>query len=147
MSNPQIPNTPASPTSTSVRRHHTISSSSRTARANSRDIISEESQQAQQPQPWNEDEVVGEDWIGGVGAVGEKASLHRQASLPARHHRGRFCPTIMPYGENLSPHVGLHSTRQGNTTPKTVNSLAAIAGHEGDEDWDITSFKPEEEVS
>ncbi|TFK76243.1 YTH-domain-containing protein [Pluteus cervinus] len=129
MSNPPIPNTPASPVGTSVRRHHTISASSRTARSNAREAISEESQEQQPQQPqWNEDEVVDQDWVGGVGAVGEKTSLHRQASLPTRYHRG------------------VHSSKTGSSTPKTVNSLAAIAGHEGEEEvWDIGAFKPEDE--
>lgn len=41
------------------------------------------------------------------------------------------------------------SAKAGNTTPKTVNSLAAIAGHEGDEEpWNITGgYSVEDEVS
>ena len=80
-----LPPVPPSPPSGGVRRHHTISSSSRTARANSRDAISEETQEQQL---WHDDEVVDQDWMGGVGAVGEKSSLHRQSSLPTRYHRG-----------------------------------------------------------
>lgn len=30
------------------------------------------------------------DWRGGIGAVGEKSSLHRQASLPTKYHRGEM---------------------------------------------------------
>ncbi|KAF7363934.1 YTH domain-containing protein [Mycena sanguinolenta] len=129
MSQPtQLPAVPGSPTGTGVRRHHTISASSRTARAGA--SISEET-----AQDWNEDEVVGEDWVGGVGAVGEKSSLHRQSSLPTRYHRA-----FQPQGSGLA--------RSGSLTPKTKNSLTAIAGHEGDEDdWegDIDAYAAEEE--
>lgn len=84
-SQPPIPPVPASPPpSGGVRRHHTISASSRTARAGAREEISEEGQE------WNDDEVVDQDWVGGVGAVGEKTSLHRQSSLPTRYHRGAY---------------------------------------------------------
>ncbi|KAJ7137830.1 YT521-B-like domain-containing protein [Mycena epipterygia] len=126
----QLPTVPGSPPNSSgVRRHHTISASSRTARAG---VISEETAQEQ---PWNEDEVVGEDWVGGVGAVGEKTSLHRQSSLPTRYHRA-----FQPQASGLS--------RSGSLTPNTKNSLTAIAGHEGDEDdWegDIDAYAAEEE--
>ena len=45
--------------------------------------------EAQQQQVWNDDEVVDNDWVGGLGAVGDKNSgLHRQASLPTRYNRG-----------------------------------------------------------
>jgi hypothetical protein len=86
---PPPPVPPSPPNSGGVRRHHTISASSRTARASAKDAISEESQEQVS---WNEDEVVDEDWVGGVGAVGEKTSLHRQSSLPTRYHRGKPCP-------------------------------------------------------
>jgi len=79
---------PADSPTTGVRRHHTISAHSRSARATAKDVISEETQEQQQQAIWNDDEVVSENWVGGVGAVGEKASLHRQASLPTRYHRG-----------------------------------------------------------
>ncbi|KAJ7264966.1 YT521-B-like domain-containing protein [Mycena haematopus] len=129
MSQPtQLPAVPGSPTGTGVRRHHTISASSRTARAGA--SISEET-----AQDWNEDEVVGEDWVGGVGAVGEKSSLHRQSSLPTRYHRA-----FQPQASGLS--------RSGSLTPNTKNSLTAIAGHEGDEDdWegDIDAYAAQEE--
>ncbi|KAJ6531602.1 YT521-B-like domain-containing protein [Mycena vulgaris] len=128
MSQPSpLPPTPAV-SSGGVRRHHTISASSRTARAGA---ISEESAVEQ---AWNEDEVVGEDWVGGVGAVGEKTSLHRQSSLPTRYHRA-----FQPQASGLS--------RSGSLTPNTKNSLTAIAGHEGDEDdWegDIDAYAAEE---
>jgi hypothetical protein len=67
---------------------------------------------------------VDHDWVGGVGAVGEKTSLHRQASLPTRYHRG------------------FQTSASANLTPKTaINSLAAIAGHEGDEEpWNIADY-------
>ncbi|THV07789.1 YTH-domain-containing protein [Dendrothele bispora CBS 962.96] len=116
MSNQPIPNSPASPTS-GVRRHHTITAASRTARNTARDAISEESHTQEN---WNEDEVVGDDWVGGVGAVGEKSGLHRQSSLPTKYHRA--------FGSG---------TKSGTMTPKTMNSLTAIAGHEGDEEeWE-----------
>lgn len=83
VSPPPVPN---SPPSGGVRRHHTISASSRTARAGARIPESDEAQQ----QVWNDDEVVDQDWVGGVGAVGEKSSgLHRQSSLPTRYNRGQ----------------------------------------------------------
>ncbi|KAF9014038.1 YT521-B-like domain-containing protein [Cyathus striatus] len=124
MSNPPIPipvpsMPPSPPSSNSVRRHHTITAASRTARA-AKDIISEES--AEQALS-NDDEFVGQDWVGTVGPVGEKSSLHRQSSLPTKYHRG------------------FHNTasKSGTATPK-INSLAAIAGHEGDEEpWNIPS--------
>ena len=79
------PPVPSSPPAGTVRRHHTISASSRAAHAGSR-LLSEETQQA-----WNDDEVVDQEWVGGVGAVGEKSSsLHRQSSLPTRYNRGQF---------------------------------------------------------
>lgn len=83
---PPPPPVPASPpNSGGVRRHHTISASSRGTRGAVRDSISEE---VQDQGPWNDDDVVDQDWVGGVGAVGEKTSLHRQSSLPTRYHRG-----------------------------------------------------------
>jgi len=86
-SNPPIPPIPSSATNigAAVRRHHTISASSRSSRAAARESISEEV--ADQPFS-NEDEPVDDDWVGGVGAVGEKTSLHRQSSLPTKYHRG-----------------------------------------------------------
>ena len=85
-----------SPTTGGVRRHHTISAHSRSARASTRDVISEETFAPEQPQQnmWNDDEVVDEDWVGGVGAVGEKTSLHRQASLPTRYNRRKSFSSI-----------------------------------------------------
>lgn len=76
------PPVPDSTLGGSVRRHHTIAASSRAAHAGSR-LLAEEQQGV------NEDEVVDQDWSGGVGAVGEKSSsLHRQSSLPTRYTRG-----------------------------------------------------------
>ncbi|KAJ8462894.1 hypothetical protein ONZ45_g17774 [Pleurotus djamor] len=114
---PPVPSSP--PSSGGVRRHHTISASSRSARQGAREIISEESAE----QHWTEDEVVDQDWVvqGALGAVGEKTSLHRQSSLPARYPR-----TFQN-----------RASRTGTSTPKPMNSLTAIAGHEGDEeDWE-----------
>ena len=72
--------------STSVRRHHTITAASRTARTANRAPISEESQEQQ---TLNDEEVVDQEWVRSVGAVGEKGgSLHRQNSLPARYNKG-----------------------------------------------------------
>lgn len=63
--------------SASVRRHHTISAARRPPRAHPR--VGQMSETAAE----NEDEVVGSDWVGGVGAVGEGKGLHRQSSLPS----------------------------------------------------------------
>ena len=139
-SNPPIPPIPQSPVSIggSVRRHHTISAASRSARAAARESISEEV--ADQPFS-NEDEPVDEDWVGGVGAVGEKTSLHRQSSLPTKYHRG-MSSVHSPCGPCLTILFALaFGSRAGNKTPKTVNSLAAITGHEGDEEpWNIGNY-------
>lgn len=98
------PPIPVSPPSTGVRRHHTISAASRTARAGARATISEESQDQQL---WNDDEPVDEDWVGGVGAVGEKTSLHRQSSLPTNSKRGLPSHSI-PF--SLSPSLSFPRT-------------------------------------
>lgn len=112
-----------------VRRHHTITAASRSARSG----VTEEQDPASQQQHWNNDEVVDQDWVGGVGAVGEKSGLHRQASLPTRYHR-----SFQAQGNS-----------SGTITPKkTLNSLSAIAGHEGDEeDWerDISSYREDDQ--
>jgi hypothetical protein len=74
------------PQSSTVRRHHTITAASRSARAAARAPISEESQEQQ---AWDDEEVADPERVRSVGAVGEKGgSLHRQASLPARYNRG-----------------------------------------------------------
>lgn len=83
---PISPPPSASPPSTGVRRHHTISSSSRAARADARSS----NPLQQEETPWLDDEPVDEDWVGGVGAVGEKSSLHRQSSLPTKSKRGLY---------------------------------------------------------
>lgn len=90
MSQPQEPSEqlierPPSPPNTGVRRHHTISTASRSIRG-PRHNLSEEDDGQQLD--YNDDEFVDQDWVGGVGAVGEKSNLHRQASLPTRYHRG-----------------------------------------------------------
>ncbi|KAI0672855.1 YTH-domain-containing protein [Trametes maxima] len=115
-----------------VRRHHTISASSRTARPNSK-IALDNVDDPQAEQLWNDDELVDQDWVGGIGAVGEKSSLHRQASLPTRYHRA--------FGGQAGRQPGSH-------TPRTLNSLSAIAGHEGDEEeWerDMRGLRNEDE--
>lgn len=88
MSNlPGNPVTPPDADSTlggSVRRHHTIAAASRAAHSGSRLL-------AEEQQTFHEDEVVDQEWVGGVGAVGEKSSsLHRQSSLPTRYSRGMY---------------------------------------------------------
>ena len=93
------PPVPVSPPSTGVRRHHTITAASRTARTGTRATISEESQDQQL---WNDDEPVDEDWVGGVGAVGEKTSLHRQSSLPTNSKRGLPMFLFRPLSTHLS---------------------------------------------
>ncbi|KAI0273443.1 YT521-B-like domain-containing protein [Gloeopeniophorella convolvens] len=118
--------------STTVRRHHTITATSRSARAAARAPISEESHEQQ---TWGDDEVVDQEWVRSVGAVGEKGgSLHRQSSLPTRYNRA--------YG---------HTSRgSGNITPRTLNSLTAIAGHEGDEEeWEteMRGLRPDDEAT
>ncbi|KAL4248874.1 hypothetical protein ABKN59_004014 [Abortiporus biennis] len=115
------PPVPASSANSGVRRHHTISASSRGARPTSKIAVSELEDPTQNEQIWNDDELVDQDWVGGIGAVGEKSSLHRQASLPTRYHRA----------------FGGQARQPGNHTPRTLNSLSAIAGHEGDEEeWE-----------
>ncbi|KAF7986524.1 hypothetical protein HWV62_26228 [Athelia sp. TMB] len=124
ISPPPVPASP--PSQTGVRRHHTITASSRRVSGRSTAAV-EEDQEA-----WNNDEVVDQDWVGGVGVVGEKSSLNRQRSLPTRYHRA------------------FQSQPSGATTPRTLNSLSAIAGHEGDEDdWEkeISGIQNEEEVA
>ncbi|KAG8908517.1 hypothetical protein FRB99_005877 [Tulasnella sp. 403] len=95
----------------SVRRHHTISSSHRPPRSHHRIPISEVE---------NEDEVVGSDWVGGVGVVGEGKGLHRQSSLPSK------------YSNRGSRH---HGAASGTITPSrnVVNSLSAITAEHGAE--------------
>lgn len=134
-----------SPTTGAVRRHHTISTHGRPQRASAKDIISEETQEQQQA-IWNDDEVVGDDWVGGVGAVGEKTSLHRQASLPTRYHRGSFYPHCF-----LQHLISLSSLALQNQAAKssnqTVNTLSAIVSNDVDEEsWKIDAYVDEDEV-
>ncbi|KAH9966818.1 YT521-B-like domain-containing protein [Russula dissimulans] len=121
---------PGAVESAAVRRHHTITGPSRSARTAARVPISEESQEQQ---TWDDPEVVDPERVRPVGAVGEKSSLHRQASLPARYNRAYS-----------------HASRgSGNHTPRTLNSLTAIAGQEGeDEEWEteIRDLRNEEET-
>ena len=79
----------ASSANSGVRRHHTISAASRGSRPTSKIQVSEQDE-AEQEEVWSQDEIVDQDWRGGIGAVGEKASLHRQASLPTKYHRGEL---------------------------------------------------------
>ncbi|OBZ65778.1 hypothetical protein A0H81_14333 [Grifola frondosa] len=99
-----------------VRRHHTISASSRT-RPTSKIAISE-LDDAQADQLWTDDsEDVDQNW----------------ASLPTRYHRA--------FG-------GQPSRQLGSQTPRAVNSLSAIAGHDGDEEeWEreMRGLRNEEE--
>lgn len=144
------PGTVTPQSSGGIRRHHTISSSSRVSRTGSK-LIDDE-------QPvWNgnEDEVVDNDWVGGIGPVGDKStSLHRQTSLPTRHlQRGKSLlnTQIYPPSDDLADHLIALRTQPGGTlTPRTLNSLSAITGHEGEEeDWEreISDFRGDDEVS
>ncbi|KAH9945805.1 YTH-domain-containing protein [Epithele typhae] len=127
--NPMSPPPLADANAGGVRRHHTISASSRAARPNSK-IALADLDDPQAEQLWDGDEPVDHDWVGGIGAVGEKSSLHRQASLPTRYHRA--------FGGQAG----------GSHTPRTLNSLTAIAGHEGDEDeWEHEDDHPGMSVS
>ncbi|KAJ3548210.1 hypothetical protein NM688_g5325 [Phlebia brevispora] len=124
------PPVPASSASSGVRRHHTISAASRGSRPTSKIQVSEQ-EEAEQEEVWSQDEIVDQDWRGGIGAVGEKSSLHRQASLPTKYHRA--------FGQRQA----------GTHTPRTLNSLTAIAGHEGDEEeWEqeMRGLRGEEEA-
>lgn len=61
------------------------------------------------------------------------------------------CHLVLPDhqpGLAYSIYPGFHnqSTQGGNPTPKTVNSLAAIAGNEGDEEpWKFDAYDVDEE--
>lgn len=81
---PPVPSSP--PSSGGVRRHHTITIASRSARNAAKESISEET--PDQASIWTDDGPVDQDWVGNIGVVGEKTSLHRQASLPTRYNRG-----------------------------------------------------------
>lgn len=89
ISPPPIPHSPDPTTGSTVRRSHTISSSSR--RTNSRTTDHSEADE------WNEHDTVGEDWVGGVGTIGENnSSLHRQASLPSKYNRRTHSSSLTP---------------------------------------------------
>ena len=46
----------------------------------------------------------------------------------------------------LTISVSAFGSRGGNRTPKTINSLAAIAGHEGDEEpWNIDNYSVQDD--
>ena len=92
-----------------------------------------------------------------MGAVGEKGgSLHRQASLPARYNRGTSlgvtpCSLLLRLVSLTicSQAYGHGSRGSGSHTPRTLNSLSAIAGQEGEEEeWEteIRGLRNEEEV-
>lgn len=90
----------AQDTQAGVRRHHTITATSRTARAA---LDTSPAAPGYDSHDYNEDEVVDHDWVGGVGAVGEKSSsLHRQASLPTGYHRGKYPKTGLLYPVKFS---------------------------------------------
>jgi hypothetical protein len=91
ISPPPIPHSPDPAVGGSVRRSHTISSSSR--RTSSRTTDHSEADE------WNEHDTVGENWVGVVGTIGEKnSSLHRQASLPSKYNRRMYSgSSIAPY--------------------------------------------------
>jgi YTH domain-containing family protein len=137
------------PQSTSVRRHHTITAASRSARTAARAPISEESQEQQ---TWDDEEVVDPERVRSVGAVGEKGgSLHRQASLPARYNRGTSLDVLLRLVSLTicSQAYGHASRGSGSHTPRTLNSLSAIAGHEGEEEeWEteIRGLRNDDEV-
>jgi hypothetical protein len=143
------------PQSSTVRRHHTITAASRSARTAARAPISEESQEQQ---TWVDEELVDPERVRSVGAVGEKGgSLHRQASLPSRYNRGTSldvssCSVLLRLVSLTirSQAYGHGSRGSGSHTPRTLNSLSAIAGQEGEEEeWetDIRVLRNDEEVS
>ncbi|KAG9047755.1 hypothetical protein FS837_001596 [Tulasnella sp. UAMH 9824] len=125
----EYPDDLAGDLSASVRRHHTISAARRPPRAHPR--VGQMSETAAE----NEDEVVGSDWVGGVGAVGEGKGLHRQSSLPSS--KSKYT--------NSRLYARQHGASSGTMTPSRVgmNSLSAITaehGIDGDEQdealWD-----------
>lgn len=132
---------------TGVRRHHTISASSRPPRESARSAIAEEGTLS------HDDDIVDEDWDGSVGALGEKAAaLHRQASLPTSRHygqRGSLYSVIRTAGARTCITGVIGSSRTPRHMP-SLNSLSTIAGQEGDEeDWekDIRGVRDQEEAS
>ncbi|KAF8329972.1 YT521-B-like domain-containing protein [Cantharellus anzutake] len=101
--------------SATIRRHHTISTATRSLRASGKAVISEE------PQEWNEGDEE-EEWAAPlaqtapIGAVGEQKGLHRQASLPAGYTRE------------------LRHVRSSAHVGNRVNSLSAITAEHVDEE-------------
>ncbi|QRV73139.1 YTH domain family protein [Ceratobasidium sp. AG-Ba] len=133
---PTSPNDTVSPLGASVRRVHTISSSSRMVRPAHRAPISEEDQEY-----YDDDDRTGEPWNAPPGAVGDAkgALLHRHASLPTNRHRafksnrtGTQSGTLSPSGRNIN----------------SLSSIAADHAGEGEEEWehDMRGLR-EEEVS
>ncbi|KAB5596246.1 YTH domain family protein 1 [Ceratobasidium theobromae] len=129
---PTSPNDTVSPLGASVRRVHTISSSSRAVRAAQRGPISEEVQEY-----YDEDDRADEPWNSGLGAIGDGkgAHLHRQASLPTKYHRG--------LKSNRS------GAQSGALSPSGMSGLSVIAADhagEGEEDWehDMRGLRHEE---
>ena len=121
---PTSPNDTVAPLGASVRRVHTISSSSRAVRAAHRAPISEEDQEF-----FDEDDRAEEPWNAGLGAVGDAkgALLHRQASLPTKYHRGLKSNRTGAQSGTLSP------------SGRNVSGLSVIAADhagEGEEDWE-----------
>ena len=142
------PPNPASSASSGVRRHHTISAASRGSRPTSKISVNEQDE-VEQEEVWSQDEIVDQDWRGGIGAVGEKSSLHRQASLPTKYHRGGFLSRLLPAHIAHNLRVAFGQRQTGAHTPRPLNSLTAITGHEGDqEEWeqDLRGLRGEEEV-
>ncbi len=84
--------------SPSVRRHHTISSARRGSRAHPR------MPPASETAVETEDEVVGNDWVGSGGVVGDGKGLHRQSSLPSKYSNSRGepsqCRMLFPAQQN-----------------------------------------------
>ncbi|KAG9095880.1 hypothetical protein FS749_009551 [Ceratobasidium sp. UAMH 11750] len=122
---PTSPNDTVSPLgAASVRRVHTISSSSRAVRAAHRAPISEEVQEY-----YDEDDRAEEPWNTAPGAIGDAkgALLHRHASLPTKHHRA--------FRSNRT------GTQSGTLSPsgRNINSLSVIAADhagEGEDEWE-----------
>ncbi|KAG6335029.1 hypothetical protein ID866_4055 [Astraeus odoratus] len=125
------PPVPASPPSTGVRRHHTISSSSRTARAHARGTISEETQEQHL---WNDDEPVDEDWVGGVGAQDlsdANAAQHQQVvEVQSQSSAGNPSPLSPQFatGSVPSPPPGGGVRRHQSLTYGAQGGVKQMAG-------------------
>ena len=83
--NHPLPPVPSSPTTGTVRRHHTISASSRTAREMQKMSFPRVRRNTTGAGQLERRRGCGQDWVSGVGSVGEKTSLDRQSSLPTRY--------------------------------------------------------------